>query len=91
MQQGQFAPQQCASNPKSCYFVMNTCGIVTLNGTSAVIVNVPTVTANSRVFLSVQNAAPAGMVWSSINAGNSISIQSTNANDTTQKCSWLIN
>jgi hypothetical protein len=59
-------------------------GTATLNGTSAVVISDTAVTANSRIFLTIES--PGGTVGapyvSATSAGTSFSIKSTNAADT---------
>lgn len=59
-------------------------GTATLNGTTAVVVSNTSVTANSRIFLTIQSpgGTPASPYVSARTAGTSFSIKSTGASDT---------
>jgi hypothetical protein len=66
-------------------------GTLTLNGTTAVVVSDSAVTANSRIFLTIQaGAGTAGSPYvSARTAGTSFSVKSTAAGDTST-CAYLI-
>ena len=65
-------------------------GTVVLNGTTAVVVPATAVTANSRIFLTIQSPAgtPGSPYVSARSAGVSFSVKST-AGDTST-CAWFI-
>jgi hypothetical protein len=67
-------------------------GTATLNGTTGVTVSTTAVTANSRIYLTIQpTTAPVGIPWiSAKSAGVSFTIKSTSASDTTVVVAWLI-
>lgn len=67
-------------------------GSAIANGTTAVVVKTGLVRSTSLIFVTWgKTAAPAGVLYvSAISAGNSFSVKSTNAGDTTQTFNWMI-
>jgi hypothetical protein len=67
-------------------------GTATLNGTTAVVVSNTSITATTRIFLTVQDTvAPLGFPYvSARSASTSFSLKSTNAGDTTVVVAWLL-
>jgi hypothetical protein len=67
-------------------------GVVTLNGTTAVVVSTAAPDAESVILLTVQPAtAPVGIPYvSAVSPGSSFSVKSTSASDTAVICGWFI-
>ena len=67
-------------------------GTVTLNGTTAVVVDTAAVGSSSLIFLTPQpTTAPVGIPYvSAVSAGTSFSVKSTSSSDTAVVLAWFI-